>query len=241
MRPVAIRTLDIGGDKEVPYLGLTKEANPFLGLRGIRLCLQRRDLFETHLRAILRAAHGGNFSLMFPMISECGEIVEAKAILDGVHRALERQAVPHAWPVPVGIMVEVPSAAMLADHLAPAADFFSIGTNDLTQYTLAADRGNAELSRFHDALHPAVLRSIRQIVAAAHGHRRPVAVCGEAGGDPVAARVLVGLGVDELSLGPMRIPAIKASIRSVWKTDLETLAELATRLASAAEVRAMAE
>lgn len=240
-RPVVVRTLDIGGDKDVPYLGFPKEANPFLGVRGIRLCLQHRSLFEAHLRAILRAGHGGNFSLMFPMISELPELIEAKAVLEGVHRALNQEGIPHAWPIPVGIMVEVPSAAVLIDQLAPHADYFSIGTNDLTQYTLAADRGNAGLSRFHDALHPSVLRLIKQISASAHKHGKQVAVCGEAGADTVAALLFIGLGVEELSVSPARIPAIKAAIRKASKADLAVLTERVSLLTTSAEVRAYCE
>ncbi|MEI9894305.1 MAG: phosphoenolpyruvate--protein phosphotransferase [Chthoniobacter sp.] len=212
-RAVVIRTLDIGGDKEAPYLGLAREANPFLGERGIRVCLSRPELFQTQLRAILRAAEGGNFRIMFPMIAELAELREARAALDEAHRALEQSGVPHAWPISVGIMIEVPSAVVLSDQLAVEADFFSIGTNDLTQYVLAADRGNPTLARFQDAVHPAVLRMIGQITAEAHRHGKHVAVCGEAASDPVAARLLIGLGVDELSLSAARIPAIKSTIR----------------------------
>jgi phosphocarrier protein FPr len=237
-RPVVIRTLDIGGDKGVPYLGLAKEANPFLGVRGIRLCLRHRELFEAQLRAILRAGEGGNFRLMFPMISEPAELNEARAILNKVQAGLERNAIPHAWPIPVGIMIEVPSAAMLIEQLAKEADFFSIGTNDLTQYVLAADRVNAELTNFQDALHPAVLRLIRQITVAAHRLGRKVTVCGEAASDTLASRVLVGFGVAELSVTPSRIPAIKAGIRGVAKSELETLSERLLGFASAEQVRA---
>jgi phosphocarrier protein FPr len=239
-RPVVIRTLDIGGDKDVPYLGLAKEANPFLGVRGIRLCLRHRDLFEAHLRAILRAGEGGNFRLMFPMISEPSELDEARAIVTEVHASLERDRIPNAWPIAVGIMIEVPSAAMLIEQLSKQADFFSIGTNDLTQYVLAADRGNAELAPFHDALHPSVLQLIWRVTAAAHKHDRKVAVCGEAAGDPVASRVLVALGVDELSLTPSRIAAVKATLRAVSKGEQEAVAEQALGAASARQARAAA-
>jgi phosphoenolpyruvate-protein phosphotransferase len=223
-RPVVIRTLDIGGDKEVPYLGLPKEANPFLGVRGIRLCLSHPDIFQPHLRAILRAGHGGEFRLMFPMIADLAELIDAKAALEEAHRSLDRDSVLHAWPIPVGIMIEVPSAALLADQLAAHADFFSIGTNDLTQYVLAADRGNAELARYHNAMHPSVLRLIQQVADAAHRHGRHVAVCGEAAGDADAARILIGFGVDELSITPVRIPAIKAAIRAASIAELKLLA-----------------
>jgi phosphocarrier protein FPr len=237
-RPVIVRTLDIGGDKEAPYLGLPREANPFLGERGIRSCLNRPDLFRTHLRAILRAALGGDFRIMFPMIAELAELREARAALKQAHRALVQSAIPHAWPIPVGIMVEIPSAVVLGDQLAAEADFFSIGTNDLTQYILAADRGNPALARYQDALHPAVLRAISHITAEAHREGKHVGVCGEAASDPAAARLLIGLGVDDLSLSPARIPAIKSTIRSARKADLETQAALALTLPSTGEVRA---
>jgi phosphocarrier protein FPr len=240
-RPVIVRTLDIGGDKEAPYLGLEREANPFLGERGIRLCLNRPELFQTQLRAILRAGSGGDFRIMFPMITELAELREARTALDEAHRALDQSGTPHAWPIPVGIMIEVPSAVILSDQLATEADFFSIGTNDLTQYVLAADRGNPALTRFQDALHPAVLRMIGQITAEAHRHGKHVGVCGEAASDAVAARLLIGLGVDELSLSPARIPTIKSTIRATRKGDLETLAERALKLPSTAEVRASAK
>ena len=238
-RPVIIRTLDIGGDKDVPYLGLPREANPFLGVRGIRLCLARPELFHSHLRAILRAGLGGNFRIMFPMIAELSELRAARAALDQAHRALDQSGVPHAWPVPVGIMIEVPSAVILGDQLAAEADFFSIGTNDLTQYVLASDRGNPALTRFQDTRHPSVLRMIAQIVTEAHRQGKHVGVCGEAASDPATARLLVGLGVDDLSLGPARIPAIKSTIRAASKAGLEALASRALKLTSTAEVRAL--
>jgi phosphoenolpyruvate-protein kinase (PTS system EI component) len=236
-RPVVIRTLDIGGDKEAPYLGIAREANPFLGERGIRLSLRRPELFQAHLRAILRAAHGGNFQIMFPMITELAELREARAAVEQAHNTLAQSGVPHAWPIPIGIMIEVPSAAILSDQLILEADFFSIGTNDLTQYVLAADRGNPSLTRFQDALHPAVLRMIAQITAEAHRHGKHVAVCGESASDPLSARLLVGLGIDELSLSAANIPAIKSTIRTAKNADLQNLAERALRLTSAAEVR----
>jgi phosphocarrier protein FPr len=239
-RPVVIRTLDIGGDKEAPYLGLAREANPFLGERGIRVCLHRPELFQVHLRAILRAAHGGNFQIMFPMITDLAELRDARDALEQAHDTLARSGVRHAWPVPVGIMIEVPSAAVLSDQLILEADFFSIGTNDLTQYVLAADRGNPSLTRFQDAVHPAVLRMLDQIIASAHRRGKHVAVCGESAADPIAARLLVGLGIDELSLTPAKIPAIKSTIRASRKTDLQALANRALRLSAATEVRAAA-
>lgn len=239
-RPVIIRTLDIGGDKAAPALGLPKEANPFLGVRAIRLCLDQRELFRVHLRAILRAAAGGNFRIMFPMIADPNELEEARSELGHAHASLEGENVPHPWPIPVGIMIEVPSAALLIDRLAPVVDFVSIGTNDLTQYVLAADRDNPGLAQFQDALHPAVLRLISQVITAVHQDRKPVGVCGEAASDPTAARLLVGLGVDELSLAPALIPKIKETIRSIDRREMQTMAVEAQRLNTAAEVRAMA-
>jgi phosphoenolpyruvate-protein phosphotransferase/dihydroxyacetone kinase phosphotransfer subunit len=238
-RPVIIRTLDIGGDKMPPALDLPVEANPFLGVRAIRLCLERRELFRTHLRAILRAAHGGNFRIMFPMITDLSELHEARAELEAVHAALENEKKAHAWPIPLGLMIEVPSAGILIEQLARNVDFFSIGTNDLTQYVLAADRGNAGLAQFHDALHPAVLRLISRVTRAAHEQGRHVGVCGEAASDPVAASLFVGLGVDELSLAPAFIPKIKETIRRIKGREMEALAVDAQGLPSAAEVRAL--
>lgn len=238
-RPVVIRTLDVGGDKQAPYLGLPHEANPFLGERGLRVSLNRPELFQSQLRAILRAALGGNFRVMFPMVTERYELLAARSALEDAHRSLERAGVPHAWPLPVGIMVEVPAAAMLVDQFASDADFFSIGTNDLAQYVLAADRGNPALNRFQDALHPAVLRIISHIVGEAHRHSKHVAVCGEAASDLAAARILVGLGIDELSLSAARIPEIKSILRETSSRELEAFAAQAQKLTSTEEVRSL--
>jgi multiphosphoryl transfer protein len=238
-RPVVIRTLDIGGDKVAPALGLPAEANPFLGVRAIRLCLERRELFRTHLRAILRAAQGGNFRIMFPMITDLHELQNARSELETAHATLTRENTPHAWPIALGIMIEVPSAALLVEQFARVVDFFSIGTNDLTQYVLAADRGNPDLAPFHDALHPAVLRLVSRVICAAHEEGRHVAVCGEAASDPVAASLFVGLGVDELSLAPALIPKIKERIRRIGSREMEAVATEAQELATAADVRAL--
>jgi phosphocarrier protein FPr len=238
-RPVIIRTLDIGGDKEAPSLNLLAEVNPSLGVRAIRLCLSRPDLFRAHLRAILRAGEGSNFRLMFPLISDPPELQEALSELESVHAALLREGKPHAWPIPVGIMVEVPSAVVLMEQLVKMVDFLSVGTNDLAQYVLAADRDNPELSRFQDPLHPAVLRLIREVVIAAHKHGKHVGVCGEAAADPQAVRLLLGLGVDELSLAPALIPKIKDVVRSTSRGEMETLAGRAQALGAASEVRSL--
>ena len=230
-RPVIIRTMDIGGDKPVAYIHMKPEANPFLGMRGIRLCLQRPDLFRAQLRAILRAASYGNLQIMFPMVSDLGELRQARALLE------EERARLDAPRVPLGIMIEVPSAALLADQLAPEVDFFSIGTNDLTQYTLAMDRGHAGLAARQDGLHPAVLRLIHQTVSAAHQHGKRVDLCGELGSDAAAIPILIGLGLDELSVSIPAIATVKAQVRSLSLAAGQVLARQAMACASAAEVR----
>jgi multiphosphoryl transfer protein len=231
--PVIVRTLDIGGDKPVPYIQLKPELNPFLGERGIRLCLNRPELFREQLRAVLRAAPAGNLRLMFPMICDVLEVRQARAMVDELSRAL---GVP---PVQVGIMVEIPSAALLADTLAPEVDFFSIGTNDLTQYTLAVDRGHPALATKHDGLHPAVLRLIAQTVEASHKYGKRTDVCGELGSDPAAVPILLGLGVDELSVSIPLIPTVKAQVRTLRLTDAQALARQALACATAQEVRTL--
>jgi len=238
-KPVVVRTLDAGGDKELGYLGLAREANPFLGVRGLRVCLQQPALFHTQLRALLRAGSKHDLQILFPMVAEPAEFRQAKAAVQAAHDELRRGGVPHAWPVKLGAMIEIPSAAMLAEPLAELADFFSVGTNDLTQYTLAADRGNPQLGDFQDALHPAVLLLIQRLVEAAHRKGKPVAVCGEAAADPHAALVLAGLGVDELSMAPGAIPKIKAALRRVNFADLQQLAKRVLKLHGAADARAV--
>jgi phosphocarrier protein FPr len=238
-RPLIVRTLDAGGDKELPYLAMAPEENPFLGVRALRLCLAHEDLFNTQLRAILRAGVGRDLRIMFPMIASVADLDRALLQLETVHHVLEAANVPHLWPVQTGIMIEIPSAALLAGELAERAQFFSIGTNDLTQYTLAADRGNPALSEYQDALHPAVLRLIAQVVEGAKRRNRLVAVCGEAASDEVAAAIFVGLGVRELSLSPARIPRLKASLRERSLSCLQLLATSALACRSAGEVRAL--
>lgn len=239
-RPVIVRTLDVGGDKQVPYLNLPVEANPFLGVRAVRLSFQRPELFRTQLRAILRAGYGHRFRIMFPMIATAGEITQARQALEEAHAALQSERVPHAWPIETGIMVEIPSAAMMADRLAPLVDFFSIGTNDLTQYTLAAERGNPQLAGLNDPMHPAVLRLIRQVADGAHRAQKWVGVCGEMAGDPLAVPLLVGLGVDELSLNPAGIPRVKAVLAGIDTSEARGLAKLAVELDDSAAVRELA-
>jgi phosphoenolpyruvate-protein kinase (PTS system EI component) len=238
-KPLIVRTLDAGGDKELPYLNLPGEANPFLGVRAIRISLSHEEIFDAQLRAILRAGHERDLRIMFPMIASLADLDRATECLRKVHLDLEEQKVPHLWPVKTGIMIEIPSAALQAEAMAKQADFFSIGTNDLTQYTMAADRGNPGLATYHDALHPSVLRLIDMVVEGARRHDRVVAVCGEAACDERAAAVFVGLGVKELSVSSSRIPHLKACLRRYSFTSLRKLAYSALHCHNAAEVRSL--
>lgn len=207
-KPVVVRTLDIGGDKDIPYLGLEKEENPFLGLRAIRLCLKKRDLFRTQLRALLKSASHGNLKIMFPMISNLNELREAKKEVFHVKEELESEGT-RVPDFEVGIMIEIPSAAIDADILAPECDFFSIGTNDLVQYTIAVDRGNPEVAYLSDPFHPAVLRLIARTIEEGHKHGIWVGMCGEMAGMPMAVPLLVGMGIDELSMASGMVLKIK--------------------------------
>ena len=232
--PLTIRTLDIGGDKQVPHLNLPKEDNSFLGIRGIRLCMARPDLFEPQLRAIYRAAKDvGNIRVMFPMISTVSEIEQVIAQCEAIRTEL------NAPKIELGIMVEVPSTAVMADQFAKLVDFFSIGTNDLTQYTLAMDRVHPQLAKQADALNPAVLRMIDMTVRAAKAEGKWVGVCGGAASDVRGAEILTGLGVTELSITVPTIPTIKAQLRRVALSDLHALAQKALACRTADEVRAL--
>jgi len=208
-RPVTIRTLDIGGDKPLPYLNLPKEENPFLGYRAIRICLDRRDLFLTQIRAILRAGVFGSCRMMFPMISGVEELREAKEIVAEARSALTAEGIAFAVEIPVGVMIEIPSAALTADELAKEADFFSIGTNDLCQYTLAVDRMNEKIAALYDPFHPAVLRLIRIVIEEGDRAGIPVGMCGEMAGDERATELLFGMGLREFSMVAPSIPAVK--------------------------------
>jgi len=230
-KPVIIRTLDVGGDKPLPYLPQPPEANPFLGVRGLRLCLERPHLLREQFRAILRAASAGHLRIMLPMVADVGELRAARAVLDEVAAEVSGPALE------VGIMVEVPSAAILAHAFAPEVDFMSIGSNDLTQYTLAMDRTHPTLAARADGLHPAVLRLIDMTAQAAHAHGKWVGLCGELGADPVAVPILVGLGVDELSVNVPAIAAVKARIRALSFEQARELAARALRCSTADEVR----
>jgi phosphocarrier protein FPr len=229
--PLIIRTLDIGGDKVVPYLSLPKEDNPFLGVRGIRLCLRKPELFVPQLRAIYRASATGPVKIMFPMIATLEDLLAAKQMAEQVRQEL---GVP---PVEIGIMIEVPSAVLIAEELAREVDFFSVGTNDLTQYVLAIDRMHPTLGNQVDGLHPAVLRMIDLTVRAAVAARKWVGVCGGIAGEPVGALILTGLGVTELSMSLPSIAAVKASMRGYSHAQAKEFARRALACKTAGEVR----
>ena len=229
--PVIVRTLDVGGDKPLPYIDMQREENPFLGERGIRLCLKRPELFRMQLRAILRAGLHGNLLIMFPMVGDIEEYRQARKMLDELQVELN---IPR---VTAGIMIEVPSAALMADVLAREVDFFSIGTNDLTQYTLAMDRANPTLAAKQDGLHPAVLRLIAKTIEGAHKHGKWAGICGELGSDPYAVPILIGLGIDELSMNVPSVPLVKAQIRGLKVSELQSLAQQALECSTAREVR----
>lgn len=234
-RPLIVRTLDIGGDKPVPYLPMAAEDNPALGLRGVRLGLARPDLMRVQLRAILRGVPAGQCRIMLPMIADLGDYRPIRALLDDV-----RTELGIAEPVQLGVMIETPAAAMLAEQIAAEADFLSIGTNDLTQYALAADRGNAAVSERIDALHPAVLRLIREVGRGARANRRWAGVCGSLASEPLAAPILIGLGITELSATPAAVPGIKAAVRTLDMAGCVALAERACAAHSPSEVRVIA-
>ncbi|TMM06833.1 MAG: phosphoenolpyruvate--protein phosphotransferase [Actinobacteria bacterium] len=236
-RPLILRTLDVGADKPLPYLPQRHEANPFLGVRGIRLALEQPELLETQLRAVLRTAAEYPLKVMFPMVATLEEYRRAKGVLADVRAGLERAGSPIPEELEVGVMIEVPAAALAAEQFAPEVDFFSLGTNDLTQYTLAAERGNAAVAGLADGLHPSVLRLIRTVAEAANGHGKWAGVCGELASDPAAVPVLVGLGIAELSANAPAIPAVKQAVRGVDADAARDLAEHALELSSAAEVR----
>ncbi|MCS6841705.1 MAG: phosphoenolpyruvate--protein phosphotransferase [Roseiflexaceae bacterium] len=236
-RPVVVRTLDVGGDKPLAYIPLEREENPFLGQRAIRLCLNQPDLFATQLRAILRASAGHRLKVMFPMIADISELRRARAILESAAAGLRAQSVPMADSIEVGMMVEVPSAALLAHVFAPEVDFFSIGSNDLVQYTLAAERGNAAVAYLQDGLSPAVLVQIQHVVQSAQRAGKWVSICGELAADHEAVPVLIGLGVNKLSMSPGAIPHIKALIRRLTLEEAQQWAHEALMMESAEAVR----
>jgi phosphotransferase system enzyme I (PtsI) len=236
-RTVIFRTLDLGGDKFAKTVPLSKELNPFLGLRAIRLCLEYPEIFQRQLRAILRASIYGHIKIMFPMVSSIEEVHAAKEMLEEVRRDFRRHRVAFDREIEVGIMIETPSAAVAADLLAREVDFFSLGSNDLIQYTLAVDRVNEKVAHLYEPLHPSVLRLIQSVIDAGHHQGIWVGMCGEIAGDPTMAAILVGMGIDELSMGPLRIPEIKQVIRQLRLSDARALVRELLAKASAEEVR----
>ena len=241
-RPATIRTFDLGADKLAPFLKAAdlEEANPALGLRSIRLCLAElgRPLFHTQLRGLLRASAHGPLKLMFPMISGVAELRATKAVVDGVKAELAAEGVAFDEKIKLGIMIEMPSAALTADLLAQECDFFSIGTNDLIQYTMAVDRVNEYVSYLYEPLHPSLLRLIGSVAAAAKAANIPVTICGEMAGEPMIAPVLLGLGIRELSMSAVSVPEVKSVIRSMRVSDAEALVHRIQKLPTAAEIRA---
>jgi phosphotransferase system enzyme I (PtsI) len=234
--PVIIRTLDLGGDKFLSQFEMPKEIQPFLGWRAIRFCLARPDVFKMQLRAILRASSFGKLKLMYPMISGVEELRQANAILEECKNELRQTRVPFDENIKVGVMIEVPSAAMTADLLAREADFFSIGTNDLIQYALAVDRTNEKVAYLYEPAHPAVLRMIKNIVDSAHANKIWVGMCGEMASDEIFTLILLGLGIDEMSMPSLAIPQIKYIIRSVTIAEARTIVEEAMSLSTAKAV-----
>ncbi|AFM22286.1 MAG TPA: phosphoenolpyruvate--protein phosphotransferase [Acetomicrobium flavidum] len=234
--PVVIRTLDAGGDKEIPYLNIPKEDNPFLGYRAIRIGLTEEQLLITQLKALIRSSICGNLYIMFPMISSLWEIRRAKTLIQKAASQLDDKGMRYG-KLKVGIMIEIPSAAIMAEELAKEVDFFSIGTNDLTQYTLAVDRGNSKVSQWYDHLHPAVLKLIAMTSKAAKTQKIELGICGEMAGDPFALPVLLGLGFDELSMSPPAIPKIKRLVRKFQAERAKQVAQMALSMKDADEVR----
>lgn len=235
-KPVVVRTLDIGGDKKLPYLELPVEMNPFLGFRAIRLCLERQDIFRTQLRALLRASTFGNLKIMFPMIATLDEFRAAKAIFEEEKQKLMAEGQKVAGKIELGIMVEIPSTAILADQFAKEVDFFSIGTNDLIQYTMAADRMNQRVSYLYQPYSPSILRLVKMVINAAHAEGKWAGMCGEMAGDEMAIPLLLGLGLDEFSMSATSILKARSQILRLSKKDMETLAENALQMRTTSEV-----
>ncbi|ORX23268.1 phosphoenolpyruvate--protein phosphotransferase [Thermoanaerobacterium sp. PSU-2] len=235
-KPVTIRTLDIGGDKKLPYLNMPDEMNPFLGYRAIRLCLDEKEMFKTQLRALLRASAYGNILIMYPMISSVVEVRKANEILNEVKEELDRKGIKYDKNIKVGIMVEIPSAAVTADLLAKEVDFFSIGTNDLCQYTLAVDRMNERIKDYYKPFNPAILRLIKNVIDASHKEGIFTAMCGEMAGDPLTTVILLGLGLDEFSMSASSIPNIKNIIRNVTYEKAKEFTEMVLNMSTPDEI-----
>ena len=235
-KEVIIRTLDIGGDKELKYLKLEKDANPFLGYRAIRLCLDNLPLFKTQLRAILRASAFGKIEIMFPMISSIDELRDAKKVLEDCKKELDGENIEYDKNIKVGIMIEIPSAALIADKLAKECAFFSIGTNDLIQYTVAVERGNEKISKLYTKFHPAVIKLIKMAIDGAHSANIICGMCGEAAGDPLFIPILIGLGLDEFSMNSNSLLKARMTINNLEKEKCEKITEEVLKMSSAVEV-----
>jgi phosphotransferase system enzyme I (PtsI) len=240
-RPIIIRTLDIGGDKKLSYLDMPEELNPFMGWRAIRMCLDRPDILKTQLRAILRASIYGNAKIMYPMVSGSEEVCRANAILNEAKQELKAEGISFDEKLEVGIMVEIPSAAVTADILVKEVDFFSIGTNDLIQYTLAVDRMNEHISHLYEPLHPAVLRLIKNVIDASHKAGKWTGMCGEMAGDTSATAILLGMGLDEFSMSAPSIPQVKKIIRSLTYEEAQHIAQKALSMDKPEDIRNMVE
>lgn len=240
-KPVVIRTLDIGGDKELPYMNLPKESNPFLGQRALRLCLDRQDVFRTQLRALLRASYYGNLKIMFPMIAVLEELLEAKKLLEEERIKLTEEGFKLASHIEIGMMVEIPAAAISADIFAPEVDFFSIGTNDLIQYTMAADRMNESVSYLYQPWHPSLLRLIRNVIQAANHEGKWVGMCGEMAGEQAAIPLLLGLGLHEFSMSSGSILQARELINQLNQSEWSIYAEQALKMRSTQEVTQFVE
>ena len=236
-RMVHIRTLDVGGDKSIPYLGFPVEENPFLGWRSIRMCLEKADIFKTQVRAIMRSARHGPVSVLVPMVSTLDEVKGIQRIFEECRVELKSSKVPHNASIPVGLMIEVPSAALLAGKLAKEVDFLSIGTNDLTQYTLAVDRNNKRVAHMYDPMNPAILNLISITSRAAREAGVPIAVCGEIAADPLWTPLLIGMGIGQLSMNASSIPLIKRSIRLIRHEDCLRAARRALKAGTSSDVR----
>jgi phosphotransferase system enzyme I (PtsI) len=234
--PVVIRTLDLGGDKFLAHLQVPQEMNPFLGWRAIRFCLQERDIFRAQLRAILRASVEGNIKMMYPMISCLGELDQANALVEEYRQELDKEGIPYSKDLEIGAMIEIPSAALVADALAKRVKFFSLGTNDLIQYTLAVDRLNDKIAHLYEPTHPAIIRLIRMTVEAGRSQKIWTGVCGEMAGDPLMVPLLLGLGVDELSVAPPHVPQVKYLLRRLKFSEAKELADFALTCESGNEV-----
>jgi phosphotransferase system enzyme I (PtsI) len=235
-QPVIIRTVDLGGDKFASAVKMPQEINPFLGFRAIRFCLAQPEIFKTQLRAILRASAHGKLRMMYPMISNVDEVIRANALLEECRKELRKRRMAFDEAMDVGVMIEIPSAALTADLIAKHVSFFSIGTNDLVQYTLAVDRVNDRVAHLYEPTHPAVLKLIKHTIDAGHNRKIWVGVCGQMAGDPILTPLLIGLGIDELSMVPASVPVVKDIIRSMTREQARDLAGQALDAGSAAEV-----